>query len=67
MIQTGKITSFPLVLFGTEFWTPMLDWISGTVLADGKISPEDIELFHVTDDVEEAVAIIKASEREEFG
>jgi uncharacterized protein (TIGR00730 family) len=67
MIQTGKITSFPLVLIGTEYWTPMLDWIKGTVLADGKISPEDIELFHVTDDPAEAVAIIKASEREEFG
>ena len=67
MIQTGKITSFPLVLFGTDYWTPMLDWISGTILADGKISPEDIDLFHVTDDVEEAVAIIKAPEREEFG
>jgi uncharacterized protein (TIGR00730 family) len=67
MIQTGKITSFPLVLFGTEYWTPMLDWIKGTILADGKISPEDIELFHLTDDPVEAVAIIKASEREEFG
>jgi uncharacterized protein (TIGR00730 family) len=67
MIQTGKITSFPLVLFGTEYWTPMLDWIKGTILADGKIGPEDIELFHLTDDPVEALAIIKASEREEFG
>jgi uncharacterized protein (TIGR00730 family) len=67
MIQTGKITSFPLVLFGSDYWTPMLDWITGTILADGKISPEDLDLFHVTDDVAEAVAIIKDSEREEFG
>ncbi|MDP9181580.1 MAG: TIGR00730 family Rossman fold protein [Actinomycetota bacterium] len=67
MIQTGKITSFPLVLFGIDYWTPMLDWITGTILADGKISPQDIELFHLTDDPDEAVAIIKASEGEEFG
>ncbi len=67
MIQTGKITSFPLVLFGTAFWTPMLDWVSGTLLADRKISPGDVDLFTVTDDIDEAVAIIKVAEREKFG
>jgi uncharacterized protein (TIGR00730 family) len=67
MIQTGKITSFPLILFGTDFWTPMLDWITSTVLADGKISPPDVHLFTVTDDVDHAVAIIQAAEREKFG
>jgi uncharacterized protein (TIGR00730 family) len=65
MIQTGKITSFPLVLFGTAYWTPMLDWIRDTVLAEGKISPEDTELFHLTDDPEETVALILAAEDEE--
>ncbi len=67
MIQTGKITSFPLVLFGTAFWTPMLDWVAGTLLADKKISPGDVDLFTVTDDIDEAVAIIKVAEREKFG
>lgn len=67
MIQTGKITSFPLVLFGTAFWTPMLDWVRGTLLADRKISPGDVDLFTVTDDIDEAVAIIKVAEREKFG
>jgi uncharacterized protein (TIGR00730 family) len=66
MIQTGKITSFPLVLFGTEFWTPMLDWVKGTLLADGKISEPDIELFQLTDDVDEVVRIILEAEREKF-
>jgi predicted Rossmann-fold nucleotide-binding protein len=67
MILRGKITSFPLILFGTDFWTPMLDWITSTVLADGKISPPDVHLFTVTDDVDHAVAIIQAAEREKFG
>ncbi len=67
MIQTGKITSFPLVLFGTEYWTPMLNWITGTLVADGKVSPDDVDLFHLTDDTDEVVELIKASEREEFG
>jgi uncharacterized protein (TIGR00730 family) len=67
MIQTGKITSFPLVLFGTDYWRPMLDWITETVLADGKISPPDIGLFTLTDDVDHAVALIEAAEREKFG
>jgi uncharacterized protein (TIGR00730 family) len=67
MIQTGKITSFPLVLFGVDYWSPMLDWIRGTVLADGKISPPDVELFQVTDDPAEVVSIIRSAEREEFG
>ena len=66
MIQTGKITSFPLVLFGSEYWQPMLDWIGGTVLSDGKISPGDIELFQLTDDVDEAVEIIVRAEAEKF-
>ncbi|MCU1593643.1 MAG: hypothetical protein JWO12_1035 [Frankiales bacterium] len=66
MIQTGKITSFPLVLFGTTYWTPMLDWIKNTLVEDGKVSPEDTELFTLTDDVDEAVQIIKDAERSEF-
>jgi uncharacterized protein (TIGR00730 family) len=67
MIQTGKITSFPLVLFGTAFWSPMLDWIAGTVLADGKISPEDKDLFQLTDDIDEVVELMKMAERSKFG
>ena len=66
MIQTGKITNFPLVLFGTAFWTPMLDWIKGTLLGDGKISPADVQLFRVTDDVDEVVQIIRSAEHETF-
>jgi len=50
LIQTGKVHDFPVVLFGTEFWKGLLDWIKGTLLAQGRISPEDLDLVYVTDD-----------------
>ncbi|MEW2352633.1 TIGR00730 family Rossman fold protein [Spirillospora sp. NPDC029432] len=58
LVQTGKITRFPIVLMGTDFWGPLLDWITGTLLPKGTISPEDPDLFHLTDDPEEAVRYI---------
>jgi uncharacterized protein (TIGR00730 family) len=67
MIQTGKITSFPLVLLGTDYWKPMMSWITDTVLGDGKISPPDVELFTLTDDVDEVVELFQEAERDSFG
>ncbi|MCC6935917.1 MAG: TIGR00730 family Rossman fold protein [Thermomicrobiales bacterium] len=58
LIQTGKIHNFPVVLFGTEYWGGLLDWIGKTMLAEGKISPEDLKRLIVTDSVEEACAVI---------
>jgi len=55
LIQTGKIRDFPVVLFGTEYWKGLTDWIHGTLLEQGKISPDDLRLFCVTDDPEEVV------------
>ncbi|MFT4296247.1 MAG: TIGR00730 family Rossman fold protein [Micropruina sp.] len=55
LIQTRKVTSFPIVLFGTAFWQPLLDWIRGAVLTDGYISEIDLDLLNVTDDVGEAI------------
>jgi uncharacterized protein (TIGR00730 family) len=66
LIQTQKITSFPLVLFGTEFWGGLVDWVRGTLLASEKISPADVDLFHVTDDLEEVISIIAAAEADAF-
>ncbi|GGK47597.1 LOG family protein [Nocardia camponoti] len=65
LVQTKKITRFPIILFGTEFWGGLLTWIRGTLVDSGKISPEDLDLLHVTDDVNEVVNIIvhAASER----
>jgi uncharacterized protein (TIGR00730 family) len=55
LIQTAKVLHFPVVLFDSAYWKPMLDWIEGRLLADGMISPEDLELLGVTDSVEDAV------------
>lgn len=63
LVQTHKVTSFPVVLMGTEYWGGLIDWIKGTLVATGKISEHDLHLIHVTDDVEEAVNIIVESER----
>jgi uncharacterized protein (TIGR00730 family) len=62
LVQTGKVTSFPVVLFGTEYWGGLLDWMRGTLVAQQKIKAADVDLLQVTDDVEEAVDIIRRSE-----
>jgi uncharacterized protein (TIGR00730 family) len=58
LVQTGKVTRFPIVLFGTEYWGGMVDWLRKTVVAQGKASDHDLLLFHVTDDVDEAIAMV---------
>lgn len=58
LVQTQKVTRFPIVLFGTEYWGGLVDWIKNTLVAEGKASEKDLLLFHVTDDVEEAVALV---------
>jgi uncharacterized protein (TIGR00730 family) len=59
LIQTRKTARFPVVLMGTDYWGGLLDWIRGTLLEGGYISPEDPDLFLLTDDPAEAVAIIE--------
>jgi uncharacterized protein (TIGR00730 family) len=61
LIQTGKVRHFPVVLVGRDYWSGLLDWIRGTVLAHGAIAPADLELFHVTDDPSDAVGFIRAN------
>jgi len=58
LIQTGKVFNFPVVLFDTEFWEELLEWMRKQLLADGLISPEDVELLHTTDDPAEAVRLV---------
>jgi uncharacterized protein (TIGR00730 family) len=59
LIQTGKVRNFPVILLGTAYWQGLMDWIKGTLLAEGKVSPDDLELMVVTDDPEEAVRVIR--------
>jgi uncharacterized protein (TIGR00730 family) len=55
LVQTGKVTRFPVVLMGSSYWQGLLSWMSEAMLGEGKIGPEDLELLCVTDDVDEAV------------
>ncbi len=58
LIQTGKVLNFPVVLFDNDYWGEMVDWIREELLAGGMISPEDVDLLHVTDDPDEAVHLV---------
>ncbi|WP_141269413.1 TIGR00730 family Rossman fold protein [Kocuria varians] len=58
LVQTGKITRFPVILVGTEYWRPLLDWITGTLVAGGKASDADLDLLRVVDTAEEVVEIL---------
>ncbi|MEU1704862.1 TIGR00730 family Rossman fold protein [Streptomyces sp. NPDC005706] len=58
LVQTQKVTRFPIVLFGTEYWGGLVSWLKNTLVAQGKATEKDLLLFHVTDDVEEAVALV---------
>jgi uncharacterized protein (TIGR00730 family) len=58
LIQTGKVHDFPVVLFDSAHWADLLDWIRDELLREALISPDDVELLHVTDDPDEAVRLI---------
>jgi uncharacterized protein (TIGR00730 family) len=61
LIQTEKIGRFPIVLIGKEYWAGLIDWIKKTMLEDNKcIHPDDMNLFHLVDDPDEAVEIINS-------
>ena len=60
LIQTNKIHKFPVVLMGKEYWSGLLKWLEKDMAGNGYISPEDLDMFHVTDDPEEAVRVIKS-------
>ncbi|MBG6100478.1 TIGR00730 family Rossman fold protein [Micromonospora vinacea] len=62
LVQTGKVTRFPVVLMGVAYWQGLLDWLRDTMAATGKIGPVDLDLICLTDDVNEAVRYIVASE-----
>jgi uncharacterized protein (TIGR00730 family) len=62
LVQTGKVTRFPVVLMGVAYWRGLLDWMRETMLHNSMISPEDMDILFLTDDVNEAVKHILASE-----
>jgi uncharacterized protein (TIGR00730 family) len=58
LVQTRKVTRFPIVLYGTRYWQGLLDWVRDSVVGSGKAAQADLQLLHVTDDVDEAVALM---------
>jgi uncharacterized protein (TIGR00730 family) len=63
LVQTRKVTAFPIILLGVDYWSGLLDWIRNTVLSEGKISESDLDLIHCTDSVAEVIDLIAASAR----
>ncbi|MEV6526848.1 TIGR00730 family Rossman fold protein [Longispora sp. NPDC051575] len=61
LVQTHKVTEFPVVLMGVDYWSGLLDWLRSAMLGDGKISAGDLDLIHLTDDVGDAVRHILAA------
>jgi uncharacterized protein (TIGR00730 family) len=61
LIQTGKIREFPVVLVGTDYWRDLVDWVGDRMMGEGNISPEDVDLFTVTDDPEEVRDLLMAA------
>jgi uncharacterized protein (TIGR00730 family) len=61
LVQTGKISNFPIILFGSDYWSGLVKWLKDTVLPDGKISPSDIDLLRIVDTPEEVVSIVTAT------
>ena len=63
LVQTGKIDHFPIILYGSEYWSGLLDWLRSTVIPAGNVSASDLDLFRVSDDIEEIVEIIAEAHR----
>ena len=64
LVQTRKVTSFPIVLLGTEYWSGLLEWARGPMVARGMIGKHDVDLMRLTDDVDEVVRIVKQARGE---
>lgn len=59
LIQTKRIPKFPVILFGSEYWRGMLDWLQDTVLKNGNISKEDLNIFTIVDNPKDVAVVIK--------
>ncbi|TFV63046.1 TIGR00730 family Rossman fold protein [Geodermatophilus sp. DF01-2] len=62
LVQTRKVTRFPVVLFGSEYWSGLVDWIRTTMVPAATIKETDLDLFTVTDDIDEVVRIVQEAE-----
>jgi len=58
LVQTKKIMSIPIILVGSKFWAGLTDWVRASLITEGMISPDDIDLMHVIDQPEEVLEAI---------
>jgi uncharacterized protein (TIGR00730 family) len=63
LVQTGKVTRFPVVLVGSDYWRGLLDWIRSAMIPTGRISEHDLDLITLTDDLDGVVTVIQESHR----
>ena len=63
LVQTKKVTKFPVVLLGTDYWGGLYDWIERSVLRHGKIGEKDLKLLYLTDEVDDAVKVVQEAYR----
>jgi uncharacterized protein (TIGR00730 family) len=55
LIQTGKVVHFPVILFGSHYWNGLLEWLQTRLLEEGKVGPQDLDIFTISDDPREVV------------
>lgn len=67
LIQTGKIKEFPLILMGTDYWKPLIDFMRNKLLAQKAINPEDLDRIILTDSMDDVIEIIKSTSVKKFG
>ena len=63
LVQTKKVTKFPVVLLGTDYWGGLYEWIERSVLRHGKIGENDLKLLYLTDEVDDAVKVVHEAYR----
>ncbi|HEX6343477.1 TIGR00730 family Rossman fold protein [Umezawaea sp.] len=63
LVQTKKVTKFPVVLFGRSYWQGLYDWIQNSVLPSGKVGDKDLALLHLTDDIDDAVRVVQEAHK----
>lgn len=66
LIQTKKVSNFPIILYGSTYWSGLVNWITDTMLPKGKVSPEDINLLHVSDNPEEICKLVCEAYKENY-
>jgi uncharacterized protein (TIGR00730 family) len=66
LVQTTKVTSFPVILYNSAYWSGLLDWVRTTLVDAGTISAKDLSLIQVTDDIDEIVDLIEAAETNRY-